>query len=167
MSCRLAKILARIGPTNQVSLRLKDIVQRTIEHREKHGVMRKDLLQLLIQLRNTGKISDDNDEIWSIESTADNLKSMSIEMITAQMFLFYVAGSETTAATTSFTLYEMAMYPEILKKAQAEVDECLNKHNIKPDGKYTYESIKDMKYLDLCVTGTLFTYVALVILRSF
>lgn len=155
ISFRLAKFLSRIGPTDRNILRLKDIVRRTVEFREQNGVVRKDLLQLLIQLRNTGKISDDNDEIWKIESAADNLKSMSIEMIVAQMFLFYIAGSETTAATTSFTVYEMAMNTKIFKKAQAEVDECLAKHNIKPNGKLTYEAVKDMKYLDLCVMGTL------------
>lgn len=111
------------------------------------------MLQLLIQLRNTGKISDDNDGLWQIETTAENLKSMSIEMIAAQLFLFYIAGSETTAATTSFTIYEFAMYPEILRKAQNEVDECLKKHGLMPEDKLTYEAIQDMKYLDLCVMG--------------
>lgn len=129
-------------------------MKRTIEFREEKGVVRKDLLQLFIQLRNTGKISDDNDKLWhDVESTAENLKAMSIDMIASNSFLFYIAGSETTAATTSFTIYELAMYPEILKKAQSEVDECLQRHGLKPQGRLTYEAIQDMKYLDLCVMG--------------
>lgn len=110
-------------------------------------------MQLLIQLRNTGKISDDNDTLWQVETAAENLKSMSIEMIAAQSFLFYIAGSETTAATTAFTIYELAMYPEIYKKAQQEVDEVFQKYGLKPMDKLSYEAIKEMKYLDLCVMG--------------
>ncbi|XP_061395486.1 cytochrome P450 6d1-like [Musca vetustissima] len=151
----IAKILSRLGAKDPVTYRLRDIVKRTIEFREEKGVVRKDLLQLFIQLRNTGKISDDSDKVWKkIESTAENLKAMSIDMIASNAFLFYVAGSETTSATISFTIYELAMYPEILKKAQNEVDEVLRKHNLKPEGRLTYEAIQDLKYLDLCVMET-------------
>lgn len=146
--------MSRLGAKDPITYRLRDIVKRTIEFREEKGVVRKDLLQLFIQLRNTGKISDDNDKLWhDVESTAENLKAMSIDMIASNSFLFYIAGSETTAATTSFTIYELAMYPEILKKAQSEVDECLQRHGLKPQGRLTYEAIQDMKYLDLCVMG--------------
>lgn len=48
---------------------MKKLVRRTIEYREKNNVIRKDMLQLLLQLRNTGKINDDNDEEWSAEKT--------------------------------------------------------------------------------------------------
>lgn len=151
---RIAKLLTRLGTKEPVVYRLRDIVKRTIEFREENNVVRKDLLHLLIQLRNTGKISDDNDNLWNkVESTATNLKAMSIDMIASNSFLFYIAGSETTASSTSFTIYELAMNPEALKKAQNEVDECLKKHGIKPDGRITYEAIQDMKYLDLCVKG--------------
>ncbi|XP_059222053.1 cytochrome P450 6d1 [Stomoxys calcitrans] len=151
----LAGLLARLGIKDSVTYGLRDIIARTIEFRERHGIMRKDLLQLLIQLRNTGKISDDNDPNWHrIESTAENLKAMSIDMIAANAFLFYIAGSETTASTTSLTLYEMAMYPEVLAKAQKEVDDILKKHGLKADGCLTYEAIQDMKYLQMCVKET-------------
>uniref|UniRef100_A0A1I8P7W2 Cytochrome P450 n=1 Tax=Stomoxys calcitrans TaxID=35570 RepID=A0A1I8P7W2_STOCA len=151
----LAGLLARLGIKDSVTYGLRDIIARTIEFRESRGVVRKDLLQLLIQLRNTGKISDDNDPNWHrIESTAENLKAMSIDMIAANAFLFYIAGSETTASTTSLTLYEMAMYPEILAKAQKEVDDILKKHGLNADGCLTYEAIQDMKYLQMCVKET-------------
>lgn len=142
-----------MGIKDPITQRIGEIVKRTIEFREEKGVVRKDLLQLLIQLRNTGKISDDNDQLWKAESTAENLKSMSIDMIASNSFIFYIAGSETTAATTSFTIYEFAMHPEILKKAQTEVDQCLEKHGLKPSDHLTYDVIQELKYLDLCVMG--------------
>ncbi|XP_005183202.1 cytochrome P450 6d1-like [Musca domestica] len=155
----IAQLLCRLGVNDPITFSVRDIVQRTIEFREKNGVMRKDLLQLLIQLRNTGKISDDNDDtIWRSESAAENLKSISIDMISANLLLFYIAGSETTAATIAFTLYELAMYPEILSKVQQEIDKCLTEHKLRAGGALSYDAIKDMKYLDLCVMETMRKY---------
>ncbi|KAM7351028.1 cytochrome P450 6d1-like [Cochliomyia hominivorax] len=150
----IARFLSVLGVRGNIVYKFQNIVKKTIEFREKNGVVKKDLLQLLIQLRNTGKISDDNDSLWQIETAADNFKSMSIEMIAAQSFLFYIAGSETTAAITSFTIYEFAMYPEIFKKAQNEVDNCLQKYGLNATDKLTYEAVQDMKYLDLCIMET-------------
>ena len=76
-------------------------------------------------------------------------------MIAAQAFIFYIAGSETTAAGATYTLYEWAMNPQLLEKAQAEVMQNLEKHNLKPDDKLTYEVLQDMKFIDLCLMGKL------------
>lgn len=148
-----------LGMGDNITYPLRDIVKRTIEFRERHNVIRKDLLQLLIQLRNTGKISDDTDKLWDIETSAKILESMSIEQIAAQAFLFYIAGSETTAATAAYTIYELAMSPKILECAQNEVDQCLLKHGLQPEGKLTYAALYDMKYLDLCIMGEAIFYI--------
>jgi hypothetical protein len=44
-----------------------DITKNTIEHRETNGVSRKDFMQLLLQLRNTGKVGEDGD--WDAKNT--------------------------------------------------------------------------------------------------
>ncbi|XP_075153327.1 cytochrome P450 6d3-like [Haematobia irritans] len=150
----VAGFLCRLGVTDPITYRVRDIVQRTIEFREKNNVMRKDLLQLLIQLKNTGKISDDIERISNMETPAENLKSITLDVISANMLLFYIAGSETTSSTIAYTLYEMAMNPEILQKAQNEIDLCLEKHKLQAQGSLSYESVQDMKYLDLCVMET-------------
>lgn len=143
----------RLGYENKVLAKLRDIMQHTIEFREKHNVVRKDLLQLLIRLRNTGKIGDDDDEVWDIETAQEELKAMSIEKIAAQAFLFYIAGSETTAAASSFTLYELAMYPELLKEARDELDAVMKRHNLERGDKFTYEAVQELKFLDHCILG--------------
>uniref|UniRef100_A0A1L8EGS6 Putative cytochrome p450 6d3-like protein n=1 Tax=Haematobia irritans TaxID=7368 RepID=A0A1L8EGS6_HAEIR len=153
----IAKFMSYFGTLDPITASLKDIVQRTIEFREKNGFIRKDLLQLFLQLRNTGKINDDTDtseDIWRVESVAENLKFMSIDVIAANLLLFYVAGSETTSSNIAYTLYELAMHPDILEKAQNDVLECLKKHDLKPGGHLTYDAVQDMKYLDLCVMET-------------
>lgn len=124
------------------------IVKRQIEFREKNNVSRKDFIQFLIQLRNTGQISEDG-EIWDVETSADELKSISIEQCAGQVFLFYVAGFDTSATILSYTLYELAKNQEILRRVQMDIDETLAKHN----GKITFDSLMDMKYVDLCLMG--------------
>ncbi|XP_075153331.1 cytochrome P450 6d3-like [Haematobia irritans] len=166
----IAFILGRLGVRDPVTYRFRDIVQQTIEYREKNGVTRKDLLQLLIQLRNFGKLNEDGEKeedddagenLWKmIHSREENSKSMSIDIIASNSFLFYMAGSETTASTTSYTIYELSMNPEVLKKAQDDVDKALRKHNLNFEGKLTYEAVQDMTYLDLCVMETLRKYPA-------
>ncbi|KAH8261078.1 hypothetical protein KR044_003102 [Drosophila immigrans] len=154
----LAKLMNRLGFENAVLVKLRDIMQRTIEFREQHNVVRRDLLQLLIRLRNTGKIGEDDDEVWNIETVQDDLKAMSIDKIAAQAFLFYIAGSETTAATSAFTLYELSMYPQLLKEARDELDAVMARHQLQRGDKFTYEAVQDLKFLDLCIMETVRKY---------
>ncbi|XP_043074573.1 cholesterol 24-hydroxylase-like isoform X1 [Puntigrus tetrazona] len=56
---------------------------------------------------------------------------------------FFIAGQETTANQLSFAIMELARYPEIYKRAKAEVDEVLGtKRDISYEdlGKFTYLS---------------------------
>ncbi|EDW09055.1 probable cytochrome P450 6d2 [Drosophila mojavensis] len=154
----LAKLMNRMGFENKVLGKLRDIMKRTVEFREKNNVVRKDLLQLLIRLRNTGKIGDDDDKVWDVETAREELKAMSIDKITAQGFLFYIAGSETTAATSAFTLYELSMYPELLKEARDELDAVMERHQLKRGDKFTYEAVQDLKFLDMCIMETIRKY---------
>lgn len=128
---------------------MMDIVQQQIEHREANQVSRKDFIQFLIQLRNTGKINDD-DSVWDVETSSSTLKNMSVEQCAAQVFLFYVAGFDTSSSTTAFTLFELAKNPVLMRRVQQEIDDVLAKHG----GELSYDSIEDMKYMELCVKGT-------------
>jgi cytochrome P450 family 6 len=66
-----------------------------------------------------------------------------------QVFAFLFAGRESSASTMSFTLYELALQPEIQQRLRAEILQVLRKH----DGKFTYEGIQEMSYLDRVVSG--------------
>lgn len=122
------------------------LVRKNMEHREKNNISRKDFFQLLVQLRNTGNIQEDDN--WSSTVTSE-IKSLSIEECAAQVFVFFIAGFETSSTTMSFALYELAKNQECLKRAQSEIDDVLAKHN----GELTYESVSEMKYLDWCIDG--------------
>ena len=127
------------------------IVKKQIDHRETNNITKKDFIQILIQLRNTGEINVDDSE-WDVKMLEDSLKTMSIEQCAAQVFLFYVAGYETSSSTMSYCLFEFAKNQEILKKIQEEIDTVLARYN----GVLTYECINNMEYMDLCIMGEFF-----------
>lgn len=123
------------------------VVKQTIDHREQNNFQRKDFMQLLIQLRNSGTVKVDGE--WGYELTDDKNKKLTLGEITAQSFLFYLAGFETSSTTMSFCLFELGRNKDIQMKVQQEIDEILSKH----DNKFTYESLTDMKYLEQCIDG--------------
>lgn len=56
---------------------------------------------------------------------------MDDEQLRAQVFTFLFAGHETTSASMSWTLYELAKQPEIQEKIRKEANEVLG------DGTYS------------------------------
>lgn len=126
---------------------IMDLVKQNIELREKNNVSRKDLFQLLIQLRNTGKVEADG--IWDTNYSTKTIKQLTINEMAAQAWIFYIAGFETSTTTTSFCLYELANNPKIQQKVQLEIDDIIEKFN----GQISYECISEMKYLEACIDG--------------
>ena len=61
-----------------------------------------------------------------------------------QILTFLVAGHETTSGALSFALYYIAQNPEILAKAQAEVDQILGPDR---DVEPTFEQVAKFRYL--------------------
>lgn len=124
------------------------VVKENLEYRESNNISRKDFFQLLIQLRNTGTVQLDDQ--WDTVIKADEKqKTLSLNEIAAQSFVFFAAGFETSSTTLSFCMYELAKHPEIQKRVHEEIDRVLAEH----DGKITYDSVMDMKYLEACIDG--------------
>ncbi|CAD7079539.1 unnamed protein product [Hermetia illucens] len=130
--------------STEVSSFFMGIVKETLEYREKNNIRRDDFMDLLIQLKRS--------------STADN--EFSVVDVAAQAFLFFLAGFETSSTTMTFALYELALDTEIQDKARNEINEVLKKHN----GKFTYEAMMDMKYLDCIINETLRKHPPVVVL---
>jgi cytochrome P450 family 6 len=72
-----------------------------------------------------------------------------MDVIAAQAFVFFIAGFETTSATMTFCLYELARNPDIQERVRNEIDTVLERHG----GNITYEAISEMEYLDRVVNG--------------
>ena len=61
-----------------------------------------------------------------------------------QLVAVLLAGRDTTASTLSWTFYELAHHPEVLKKLRAEIIE-----HVGLDRAPTYGDLKTMKYLQV------------------
>jgi len=77
------------------------------------------------------------------------LSEITMDVIAAQAFVFYIAGFETSSSTMTFCLYELALNPDIQERVWNDINTVLQKHG----GNITYESIFEMKYLDKVVNG--------------
>lgn len=71
------------------------------------------------------------------------------QVLASNAFVFFLAGFETTSSTMSFLLLELAANPDIQIAVREEIVHVLQKHN----GEVTYESVKDLTYLDMVISG--------------
>ncbi|XP_045483362.1 probable cytochrome P450 6a14 [Harmonia axyridis] len=128
------------------------VVKDTVEYREKNNISRKDFMDLLIQLKNKGKLVDD-DQIGTEQITeAENY--ITLDEICAQAFIFFEAGFETSSTAMTFCLYELAKNKEIQKKAREEMRIVLSRH----EGKLTYDAAMEMHYVEQVINETLRKY---------
>lgn len=124
------------------------MVKQSLDYREKNNITRKDFLQLMVQVRNTGAVQSDGD--WETKIIHDeSKKTLSISEVAAQCFIFLLAGFETSSTTMSYCLYELARNPKYQRKVQQEIVDVLEKHN----GEITYESVSEMHLLENCIDG--------------
>ncbi|KAH8355325.1 hypothetical protein KR093_010972, partial [Drosophila rubida] len=127
------------------------IVKETIAYREQNNIRRNDFMDQLIDLKNNRLIKSETGESMSL----------TVEEITAQAFVFFAAGFETSSTTMGFALYELAQRQDIQDRLRKECNEVLAKHN----GELTYESLKEMGYLCQVISETLRLWTVLPILN--
>ncbi|KAJ6649781.1 putative cytochrome P450 6a14 [Pseudolycoriella hygida] len=133
---KLVKLLRLRFADKDVCDFITSTVKQNLDYRVKmNDLERTDFFQILMKIRNdqSGK------------------SIMSVDEMSAHALIFFVAGFESAAATMSYCMYEMSRKPEIQRRAQQEIDAVLKQY----DGKLTYESIAEMKYVDRCVDETL------------
>lgn len=145
-----------------VSEFFKRIVKETIAYREQNGIVRPDLIHLLMQARK-GQLKDDEVDSETAgfatveESNAGkngDKTELTDDLITAQALVFFFAGFETSSTLLAFLSYELALNPDIQRKLQKEIDETMEKTS----GKLDYDAVLKMRYLDQVVSETLRMY---------
>lgn len=72
-----------------------------------------------------------------------------VDFLASQYYSFFSGGYETTASAMTFFLFEIARHPEVEEKLKTEIDAVL----AKDDDRITFESLKDMKYMDMVWAG--------------
>lgn len=127
-----------------------DIVKNTVEYREKNNIHRNDFMHLLLQLKNQGRLCDnENFVIKNKESQVDTEQRLTMNELTAQCFVFFNAGYETSASTMTFGLLELAMNQDIQERLRHEIVSVLEKYN----GILSYDAVMEMSYLNKVVHG--------------
>ncbi|KAH8401701.1 hypothetical protein KR009_007402, partial [Drosophila setifemur] len=127
------------------------IVRETVSFREQNNIRRNDFMDQLIDLKNKPLMTSD---------TGENV-NLTIEEITAQAFVFFAAGFETSSTTMGFALYELAQHQDIQDRVRKEIQEVNQKYN----GELSYENVKELEYLDQVISETLRLYTVLPVLN--
>lgn len=135
---KLAKKLGLEGMEKDSIEFFMKVVRNNIDYREKNNYRRNDFFQLLMDIKQQSE-----------EKGSE--KRFTVEEFAAQVFVFFLAGFETSSTTMTFALYELAKHQDIQKRVRKEINDVLSHH----DGKLTYDAIQDMKYLRCVVDGKL------------
>ncbi|KAJ8936054.1 hypothetical protein NQ318_004955 [Aromia moschata] len=135
----LARLLGIKMISTDVSNFFTKMVEDVVSYREKNNVIRKDFMQLLIDLKN--KNNDDKSG-----------EHLTMNELMAQSFVFFVAGFESSSTTMTFALFELATHSNIQEKVRKEIKSVLAKH----DNKMTYDSLNELKYMKQVIDGERF-----------
>lgn len=126
------------GPSTYLRTIFWDVINQRIES----GQKRNDLIDLLIDLKE--KYKDETNNGFKLDG----------DDLVAQAAIFFTGGFETSSTTMAFTLYELALNPEIQKTLRTEIVEAIEKN----EGKLTYDMIMSLPYLDMVISETLRKY---------
>ncbi|XP_052900151.1 probable cytochrome P450 9f2 [Anopheles moucheti] len=140
-----------------------DLFRQSVQERDTHGIVRPDLIQLLMQA-SKGKLRHQPQECEEVESFAvakesnderilakDLTVPLSESEMVAQCLLFFLAGFDTLATTITFLVYEVTIAPNIQQRLYEEirqVSESLEGKSL------TYDALQRMRYLDMVVAET-------------
>ncbi|XP_018576754.1 cytochrome P450 6a2 isoform X1 [Anoplophora glabripennis] len=122
------------------------VVEDTVVYREKNNVSRNDVLQLLIDIKNNKEGREDGYK--------GDGKSLTMDELAAQCFVFFLAGFETSSTTATFVLFELATHQDIQDKVREEIRTVLAKH----DDRITYDSLNEMAYMTQVIDEALRKY---------
>ncbi|XP_047998830.1 cytochrome P450 6B2-like [Leguminivora glycinivorella] len=123
------------------------LVKTIMAERNYKNSGKNDYIDMLLDLKGKGKMIGESLMHTKADGTPCMAEiEMDDEVLVAQVFLFFAAGSETSSAVSSYTLHELAHHPEHRRRCQEEIDAVLARH----DNKLSYDSVREMKFLDMC-----------------
>lgn len=141
----------------------QNIITETMNYREKEGIVRPDLIHLMLQLKKgmlkqeTHDTERETNESFAAVEESDVgrvvvRRQWSDNELMAQCFIFFLAGFETSSTAMSFLAYELAVNKDVQGKLIAEIDQVHKDLNGK---KLTYDALQKMKYIDMVLTESL------------
>lgn len=134
----------RVAPKEMSDFYL-NVAKDTVTYRENNKISRKDLIQILIDLKNKPLVHPE---------VKDAMDSLTVEQIAAQVIVFFLAGFETYSTGMTFCLFELAQNQYIQQRLRDEVNTVLEKYH----GEITFDGIQEMKYMDQVFDGNYAAY---------
>lgn len=146
------------------------LVHGTMAHRERHGIVRPDMIHLLAEARNGFlKYEADNRERTANgggtcegfpgETGAEDVHGVQKRFwdeddVTAQCYLFYFAGAENTSTLLALATQELLENRQVHDRLRAELDEA--KANVADEAEtISFDALMALPYLDQVVLETL------------
>ncbi|KAI8042457.1 probable cytochrome P450 310a1 [Drosophila gunungcola] len=149
--------LGRLPQKSSFTYRLRDLIKQNVELREDHGLIRKDILQLLVRFRNGNEVSGDK---WQLETNNDPEKLLSIKRLAKVAEDLLKVSLDAVSSTITFTLFEILQEPLIVEKLQAEIKELSNEN-----GQLKFDELDGLKYMEMCLKETVRKYPPLPIIE--
>ncbi|KAM3960575.1 cytochrome P450 9e2-like [Aphomia sociella] len=131
----------------------KNVVEYAIKNRVEKNIVRPDMIHLLMEAKK-GTLSHDKDtdvQGAGFATVEESSVVWSDNDLIAQAILFFMAGFETVSSAMAFALYELTVNPDVQNKLVQEIRE----HNSKNGGKFDFDSIQKMVYMDMVVSEVL------------
>lgn len=123
--------LLRVSTVSQATRKFyTKIVNELLEFRTKNNIQRNDILSLMV-------------------NSKDNSRELKREEIIPQLGVFLAAGHETTVTVMSHCIYELSLNEDLQIKARESIHNVLKEF----DGKFCYEAIQKMDYIEQCIFG--------------
>lgn len=146
---------------SKVTKFFRTMVLGNIESREKQGLFRPDMINILMNVK-----KGTSNEIKTEERSTDGFATVEESTIgkkvvkrvwtddelVAQCFLFFLAGFDTSSTLLSFLSHELTANPDIQRRLYEEVQET---HKSLDGKRLTYDALQKMKYMDMVISETL------------
>ncbi|XP_058462578.1 probable cytochrome P450 9f2 isoform X2 [Malaya genurostris] len=149
--------------SSKLTAYFRDMIIENIKHRDDHGIVRNDMIQMLMQVRKgtlKHQVLEEKDtkdagfatvEESSIGRSLHNRKWTDNELV-SQCFLFFLAGFDSISTVLTFACYELLVNSDVQQKLYEEIvatDESLGGKDL------TYDVLQKMQYMDMVVSETL------------
>lgn len=121
-----------------------NVIKQTVDYRERNNVQRKDMLDLLLKLKNNKSIDDDDDN----NQIQNKDESLTFNQLAAQCYVFFLGGFETSSTVITFCLFELSRNQDIQDKLRTEIKYVLKKY-----GELSYDAVMEMNYMDKVING--------------
>ncbi|XP_032682992.1 cytochrome P450 9e2-like [Odontomachus brunneus] len=105
----------------------RDFVETTIKIRNAQGIVRPNIMQLMIENRD------------------EKESKLTIEDMMSQAFIFFFDAFKSSSTLMCFAAHEIAVDKDMRKRLQNEIDQVLEDTN----GQLSYEATNSMEYLDM------------------